>query len=36
MPGNRFEQVDDIQQDAINLTLTQTATGQDGTKYSDW
>ena len=30
MPGNRFEQVDDIQPDALNLTLTQTADGQNG------
>ena len=30
MPGNRFEQVDDIQPDALNLTLSQTADGQNG------
>lgn len=27
---NRFEQVDEIQPDALNLTLTQTGSGQDG------
>jgi hypothetical protein len=30
MPGNRFEQVDEIQQDALNLILTQTFQGQIG------
>lgn len=30
MPGNRFEQVDEIQPDALNLILSQTGDGQDG------
>jgi hypothetical protein len=30
MPGNRFEQVDELQDDALNLSLAQTTEGQTG------